>query len=145
MQSRNLIEVLVIEDNPGDASLVQEVLGDAKVLTHVHHVEDGAEALEFLRQEGEYAAAPTPQLIFLDLSLPGMDGRDLLGEIKSDSALRTIPVVVMTSSDTDQDVLKCHENHANCFVVKPQETENLAQTVRNVVRFWLEVVTLPRP
>ena len=144
MQSRNLIEVLVVEDNPGDASLIREVLGDAKVLTHVHQMEDGAEAMRFLRREGEHAEAPSPHLIFLDLSLPGLDGREVLNAIKADDTLRAIPVVVLTSSGTEKDVFSAHDKHANCFVVKPDSTEDLARVVRNLVRFWLEVVTLPR-
>ena len=144
MQSRNLVEVLVVEDNPGDASLLQEVLGSAKVITHVHHIEDGAEALAYLRREGTHADAPLPHLMFLDLSLPGMDGRKLLDAVKEDPRLKAMPVVVLTSSHTDHDVRQCLERHANCFVTKPERTEEFGALARTVVRFWLEVVTLPR-
>lgn len=143
MRRRNLIEILLVEDNPGDASLIQEVLSEAKVLNRVQHVEDGSEAVKFLRHEGEHAEAPAPHLIILDLSLPSIDGRQVLSEVKADAALRSIPVVILTSSQTEQDVKRCHEDHANCFITKPTETDELARVVRSVARFWLEIVTLP--
>ena len=144
MRSRNLTEVLVVEDNPGDASLVREILGEAKTLTHVRHVEDGSEALKYLRREDSYREMPVPNLIFLDLSLPGTDGREVLEEIKVNPALKAVPVVVITTSRTTMDISRCYDRHANCFVTKPETPEELADVVRRIARFWLEVVTLPR-
>ncbi|MEO5336919.1 MAG: response regulator [Magnetospirillum sp. WYHS-4] len=143
MRRRNLIEVLLVEDNPGDASVVRAVFGEAKSLNRVHHAENGLDAVRFLRKDAPYQGVPTPHLILLDLSLPGMDGRDVLAEIKRDASLRGIPVMILTSSRTQQDILRCHEEHANCFISKPEQAEDLARAVRTAAQFWLDVVTLP--
>lgn len=143
MRRRNLIEVLLVEDNPGDASIVRTVFEEAKTLNRVHHAETGSDALRFLRKEAPFQGVPSPHIILLDLSLPGLDGREVLVEIKRDPGLRAIPVVVLTSSRTAQDISQCHENHANCFVSKPEQAEELARAVRTAADFWLDIVTLP--
>lgn len=143
MKRRNLVEVLMVEDNPGDASIVRAVFEESRTLNRVHHAENGLDALRFLRKEAPYQGVPTPHLILLDLSLPGLDGRDLLGEIKRDPGLRGIPVIVLTASHTPQDIARCQESHANCFVSKPEQTEELASVVRTSAQFWLDIVTLP--
>jgi two-component system, chemotaxis family, response regulator Rcp1 len=138
------IEILMVEDSPGDVRLAMEALKDAKVLNRVNVVEDGVEALAFLRREGQYAEAPHPDLILLDLNLPKKDGREVLAEIKSDPALTLIPVVVLTTSQAEQDVLKSYELHANCYITKPVDLDQFISVVKSVESFWLTVVRLPR-
>jgi CheY-like chemotaxis protein len=143
MKRRNLVEVLMIEDNPGDASIVRAVFEESRTLNRVHHAENGLDAFRFLRKEAPYQGVPTPHLILLDLSLPGMDGRDLLDRIKQDPTLRGIPVIVLTASQTIQDIARCQDGQANCYVSKPEHAEDLAAVVRTSAQFWLDIVTLP--
>jgi CheY-like chemotaxis protein len=137
------IEILMVEDNDGDVFLTMEALKSAKIANSVHVMHDGVEALEYLRRQGKYATAPRPDLILLDLNLPGKDGREVLAEIKPDPELRAIPVVVLTSSSAEQDVVKSYDLHANCYIVKPVDFSGLMEVVRSIGSFWLVVATLP--
>ena len=137
------IEILLVEDNPGDVELTREALHDSKVHMRLSVVNDGVEALAFLRREGTYAGSPRPDLILLDLNLPKKDGRAVLGEIKGDPALRHIPVVILTSSQAEQDIVRAYELHANCYVTKPVDLEQFITIVRSIEQFWLTVVKLP--
>ena len=137
------IEILLAEDNPADVRMTMEALREGKVLHRVHAVEDGVEALAFLRREGKYADAPRPDVILLDLNMPRKDGREVLEEIKSDSELKAIPVVVMTSSEAEQDILEAYQLHANCYVTKPVGLEEFMKVVQSVNDFWLTIVKLP--
>ena len=139
-----LIEILLVEDNPGDARLTQEAMHEAKVRNHIHVVEDGVEAMQFLRREGRFGEAPRPDLILLDLNLPKKDGREVLAELKSDPALRCIPVVVLTTSRADEDVLRAYDLHANCYITKPVDLDQFMKVIRLIDEFWVSVVTLPR-
>ncbi|MEH1899765.1 MAG: response regulator [Nostoc sp.] len=138
------IEILLVEDSPEDADLTVEILGDAKVLNRIHVVEDGVEALKFLRQQGDYANAPCPDLILLDLNLPRKDGREVLAEIKADPDLKLIPVVVLTTSGADEDILRTYTLNANCYVTKPVSLEEFAKVIRSIEFFWLVAVKLPK-
>ncbi len=135
--------ILMVEDNEGDVLLTTEALKEAKVVTDLHVVRDGVEAVEFLYRKGPYSAAPRPDLILLDLNLPRRDGRQVLAEIKQDPNLRHIPVVVLTSSSAEQDIVKAYDLHANCYIVKPVDLSNLIEVVKSIENFWLTVVKLP--
>jgi chemotaxis family two-component system response regulator Rcp1 len=137
------VEILLVEDNLGDTRLTREALKDCKLLNTLHHVEDGVEAMAFLRREGPYAAAPRPDLILLDLNLPRMGGREVLAAIKEDEALKGIPVIILTTSDDEQDVLGAYQSHANCFITKPIALERFLEVVRSIEAFWLSIVRLP--
>ena len=137
------VEILLVEDNPGDVRLTQEALKEGKVYNNLHWAKDGVEALEFLKRQGKHAKAPRPDIILLDLNLPKKDGREVLALIKSDGDLKQIPVVVLTTSEAEEDVLKSYELHANCFVTKPVDLEKFIHVVQSIDRFWLTVVTLP--
>jgi two-component system, chemotaxis family, response regulator Rcp1 len=137
------VEILLVEDNLGDARLTQEALKEGKIRNNLHHVKDGVEALAFLRREGGYAGAPTPDIVLLDLNLPKKDGRQVLAEMKASEALKTIPVVVLTTSEAEQDILRSYELHANCYVTKPVDLEKFISIVRAIEDFWLAVVKLP--
>ncbi len=137
------IEILLVEDNPGDMRLTKEALKEGKVYSNLHWAKDGVEALEFLRQEGKFAGAPRPDIILLDLNLPRKDGREVLSIIKNDERLRNIPVVVLTTSKAEEDVLKSYALHANCYVTKPVDLEKFIVVVQSIDKFWLTVVTLP--
>jgi CheY-like chemotaxis protein len=137
------VEILLVEDNPGDVRLTQEALKEGKVYNNLHWAKDGVEALEFLKQQGKHAKAPRPDIILLDLNLPKKDGREVLAMIKKDSDLKHIPVVVLTTSEAEEDVLKSYELHANCYVTKPVDLEKFIHVVQSIDRFWLTVVTLP--
>ncbi len=137
------IEILLVEDSPSDVRLTLEILDQAKMANRVSHVEDGVEAMEFLNRQGKFAAAPRPDLILLDLNLPRKDGREVLAELKSDPDLATIPVVVLTTSKAEQDVLRSYELHANCYVTKPVDFTSFLDVVQSIEKFWLAVVTLP--
>jgi CheY-like chemotaxis protein len=143
MPNSRPIEILLVEDNPGDARLTQEALREGKIRNNLHHVKDGVEALAFLRREGSYADAPKPDLMLLDLNLPRKDGRQVLSEMKADARLRTIPVVVLTTSEAENDIVKSYELHANCYITKPVDLEKFIEIVRAIEDFWLAVVTLP--
>ncbi len=138
-----LIEILLVEDNPGDVRLTKEALMEGKVLNKLHTVEDGMEALAFLNQEGKYADVPRPELILLDLNLPKKDGRDVLAEIKSNGDLRRIPVVVLTTSRSEQDILKSYDLNANCYITKPVDLDQFISVVKSINEFWLSIVKLP--
>jgi two-component system, chemotaxis family, response regulator Rcp1 len=138
------IEILMVEDSPGDVRLTVEALREAKVLNHISVVEDGVEAMAFLRREGEYADAPRPDLILLDLNLPRKDGREVLAQVKTDPSLALIPIVVLTTSQAEQDVLKSYELHANCYVTKPVDLDQFISVIKSVESFWLTVVRLPK-
>jgi two-component system, chemotaxis family, response regulator Rcp1 len=137
------VEILLVEDNPADARLTQEGLSEGKIRNNLHHVRDGVEALAFLRREGEFANAPAPHLILLDLNMPRKDGREVLAEIKTDPRLRLIPVVVLTTSEAENDIVKSYELHANCYITKPVDLDKFIEIVRVIETFWLAVVTLP--
>ena len=137
------VEILLVEDNPGDVRLTKEALKEGKVYNNLHWAKDGVEALEFLKREGKHAKAPRPDIILLDLNLPKKDGREVLAVIKKDGELKHIPVVVLTTSKADEDVLRSYELHANCYVTKPVDLEKFIQVVQSIDRFWLTVVTLP--
>src|SRR6185295_10460754 len=140
---RSPIEILLVEDNPGDERLTREALKEGKVYNNLHWVKDGVEAMAFLRREGKYASAPRPDIVLLDLNLPKKDGREVLQEIKTDSDLKRIPVVVLTTSKAEEDVMKTYNLHANCYVTKPVDLEKFIVVVRSIDAFWLTVVTLP--
>jgi CheY-like chemotaxis protein len=137
------IEILLVEDSPSDTELTQEALREAKVRNHLSTVEDGVQAMDFLRRRGAYVGAPRPDLIMLDLNLPRKDGREVLAEIKEDPELKAIPVVVLTTSQAEQDVLRAYHLHANCYITKPVDFEQFLLAIRSIESFWLLVVTLP--
>jgi chemotaxis family two-component system response regulator Rcp1 len=137
------IEILLVEDNPGDVRLTQEALKDGKVLNNLHVVEDGVEAMAFLRREGQRTDAVHPDVILLDLNLPRKDGREVLAEIKADPDLRRIPVVVLTTSHAEQDVLKSYDLHANCYITKPVDLDQFIMVIKSVEDFWFTIVKLP--
>lgn len=137
------IEILLVEDNPGDVRLTREALKEGKVYSNLHTVKDGVEAMQFLRRQGKYSSVPRPDIILLDLNLPKKDGREVLQEIKTDDALKRIPVVVLTTSKAEEDVLRTYNLHANCYVTKPVDLEKFMVVVKTIDVFWLTVVTLP--
>ncbi|MGJ3247380.1 MAG: response regulator [Elainellaceae cyanobacterium] len=141
--SKRYIEILLVEDSPGDVRLTQEVLREAKVLNHLYVVQDGVEAMAFLRHEGKFTTAPKPDLILLDLNLPKKDGREVLMDIKSDDTLRRIPVVVLTTSQAEEDILRTYELHGNCYITKPVDLSQFIRVVRSIEDFWLSIVELP--
>ena len=137
------VEILLIEDNMGDVRLTREAFRDSKILNNIHHVIDGVEAMKFLRAEGEYKEMPRPDIILLDLNLPKKDGRQVLGEIKQDSNLKRIPVVILTVSKNDEDILKSYDLHANCYITKPISLDKFLAVVKAIEDFWLAIVKLP--
>ncbi len=141
--SPRLIDILLVEDNPGDARLTIEAMREGKLQNRLHHAKDGVEAMAFLKREGEHKNAPLPDLMLLDLNLPRKDGREVLAEVKQDPRLRLIPVVVLTTSEADQDILKSYELHANCYITKPVDLQKFIAIVQAIENFWLTVVTLP--
>lgn len=143
LQVRQGLKVLLVEDNPGDARLAAEVLAEAQMPVHLHVVRNGIEALAFLRRQEPYADAHRPDLIFLDLNLPCKDGREVLAEIKYDPCLRRIPVIVLTTSQADRDILQSYELYANCYITKPVDLERFIAVMRSVEQFWFHTATLP--
>jgi CheY-like chemotaxis protein len=141
--SMTAIDILMVEDNPGDARLTQEALKESKVYNNLHHVRDGVEAMEFLLKEGSYHDAPTPDIILLDLNLPRKDGRQVLAEVKAIPRLKNIPVVVLTTSEAEQDIVKSYELHANCYITKPVDLDKFVEIIRGIENFWLSIVKLP--
>ncbi len=137
------VQILLVEDNPADARLTQEAIRDTEFHHSLHHAEDGEEAMEFLRMEGEYQDAPRPDLILLDLNLPGMDGREVLAEVKSDQSLGMIPVVVLTTSTAQQDLLYSYGLRANSYVNKPIDRVRFNSMIKSVLDYWVNVSTLP--
>jgi chemotaxis family two-component system response regulator Rcp1 len=136
-------EVLLVEDNPGDVRLTREALKDAKVHINLHVASDGVEALAFLKREGEYAEVPRPDMILLDLNLPRKDGRQVLEEIKATPALMTIPIVILTTSESEEDILRSYRLHANCYISKPVDLDGFLTVVKSIDNFWLTIVKLP--
>jgi len=137
------VEILLIEDNPGDVRLTEEAFKEGKVLNRLSVVGDGVEALEFLRRKNKYAHAPRPDIIMLDLNLPKKDGREVLAVIKGDEKLRRIPVIVLTTSQAEQDILKVYDLNANCYISKPVGFDSFINVVRSIENFWLTIVMLP--
>jgi len=137
------IEILLVEDNLGDARLTTEALKEAKVRNKLRHIDDGVEALAFLRRQGKHAGAPRPDLILLDLNLPRKDGREVLAEIKADPYLKRIPVVILTTSQAEEDILKAYNLNANCYVSKPVDLDQFIKVIRTINDFWLTIVKLP--
>jgi CheY-like chemotaxis protein len=137
------VEMLLVEDNPGDARLAIEALKDAKVHNNLSWVQDGVEAMAFLRREGEYSDAPRPDVILLDLNLPKKDGREVLADVKEDEDLRRIPVVILTVSGAEEDIVKTYNLHANCYIRKPIDLDQFIKVVKAIKDFWLSIVILP--
>lgn len=137
------IEILLVEDNPGDVDLTREGLQGFKVRNTLHVAVDGMEAMDFLRRKGKYAGVPRPDLILLDLNLPRKNGREVLAEVKSDEELRRIPVVILTTSKEEEDILKTYDLHANCYITKPIDLPQFIKVVQSIEDFWLTVVKLP--
>jgi CheY-like chemotaxis protein len=137
------IEILLVEDNPGDVRLTQEALKENKIRNNLHVAKDGVEAMQFLRRINGYNDAPRPDLILLDLNLPKKDGREVLAEIKTDENLRSIPVVILTTSDAEEDVAKAYQMYANCYIRKPIDLNRFIDVVKVIENFWLSIVELP--
>jgi CheY-like chemotaxis protein len=143
LKNGKAVEILLIEDSPGDVRLTVEALKEAKVNNNLSVVPDGVEAMDFLRQKGSYKDAIRPDLILLDLNLPRKDGREVLAEVKNDPQLKQIPVVVLTTSRSEQDVLQAYDLHANCYITKPVDFKQFMTVVKSIENFWLTVVKLP--
>lgn len=137
------IEILLVEDNPGDVRLAREALKENKVRNNLHVIEDGESAMEFLRKQGKYQNATRPDLILLDLNLPKKDGREVLAEIKEDPDLKRIPVVMLTISKAEEDIIRAYDSHVNCYITKPIDLDQFIKVVRSVEDFWLTIVKLP--
>ncbi len=137
------VEVLLVEDNPGDVRLTMEAMKEAKIVNNLSIASDGIEALAFLRREGTFKGAARPDIILLDLNLPKKDGREVLAEIKEDKSLRQIPVVILTTSQAEEDILRTYNLHANCFVTKPVDLDQFIHVVKTIGDFWLSLVKLP--
>ncbi len=138
------VEILLVEDNPGDIRLIVEVLKEGKIHNHLSVVEDGEEALAYLRREGRYQDVILPDIILLDLNLPKISGTEVLAEIKKDPMLKHIPVIILTTSEAEQDILKAYDLHANCYITKPVNLDQFLTVVRSIENFWLTIVKLPR-
>ena len=137
------VEILLVEDNPGDADLAREALESGKLLISLHVVGDGEAAMAFLRREGAYANAPRPDLILLDLNMPKKDGRAVLAEVKADEALKSIPVVILTTSQSEEDIVRTYNLHANCFISKPIDLNQFVKVLQAIEDFWFTIVRLP--
>ncbi|MDY6964709.1 MAG: response regulator [Halobacteriota archaeon] len=137
------IDILLVEDNPGDVRLTQEAFKEGKLRNGLHVVGDGVEAMAFLHRKGEYAGVPSPDIILLDLNMPNKDGREVLAEVKADEELRHIPVVILTTSKAEEDILKTYNLHANCYITKPVDMEQFIRVVKLIENFWFTVVKLP--
>jgi len=142
-ENLNVISVLLVEDDPGDVVLIREAFEHNKLYNTLHVVSDGVQALEYLRGEGEHAGAPRPDLVLLDLNLPRKDGREVLAEVKADPDLRTIPIVVLTTSEAEEDIVRSYDLHANAYVTKPVDFERFIEVVRQIDDFFVSVVKLP--
>jgi len=141
---RRAIDVLLVEDDPGDALMIRESFEHHEITHALHHVTDGVDAMRFLRREDEFAGRPRPDLILLDLNLPRMDGREVLREVKGDPTLRAIPIIVLTTSEADEDILRSYELHANAYVTKPVDFDEFMEVIRMTDDFFVNVVKLPR-
>ena len=144
MENLKLVEILLIEDNPGDARLTQEALKDGKVRNSLHIVYDGEEATDFLFKRNQYKNASRPDLIILDLNLPKKNGQEVLAEIKADDSLKSIPVIILTISKQEQDIIRSYNLHANCFIIKPIDLNQFFEVIKSIEDFWLTLVKLPR-
>ena len=143
MNTFNSVNILLVEDNPGDVRLTKEAFKEAKVNNNLHIVSDGVEALDFLRRKGKYIGAPRPDIILLDLNMPKKNGREVLAEIKADPDLMRIPVLVLTISQAEEDILKSYNLHANCYIQKPVDINKFIDVVKSIEGFWLTIVKLP--
>ncbi len=143
MNEGKVIDILLVEDNPGDVRLAQEALKESKIRNKLFVAEDGVEAIAFLRRQGKYADMPRPDLILLDLNLPRKNGREVLAEIKTDENLKRIPVVIMTVSRAEEDITKCYNHHANCYITKPLDFHQFMEVTKSIEEFWLTIVKLP--
>jgi two-component system, chemotaxis family, response regulator Rcp1 len=142
-ENGHAIEIMLVEDNPGDVRLTREALKEAKIRNNLSVASDGVEAMAFLRREGIYSKSPRPDIVLLDLNLPKKDGRQVLAEAKADPELRRIPVVILTTSKAEEDILKTYDLHANCFITKPVDFDQFVKVVHSIEHFWLSIVTLP--
>ena len=143
MENLKIIDILLVEDNPGDARLAQEALKDSKVRNKLHIVYDGMDATDFLFLKNKYKDVPTPDLIILDLNLPKKDGREVLAEVKADNNLKRIPVVILTISKAEEDIIRSYNLHANCYITKPLDLDKFMEVVKSIEDFWLTIVKLP--
>jgi two-component system, chemotaxis family, response regulator Rcp1 len=143
-QILNTIDVLLVEDNPGDVRLTREALKEGRIAVNLRVANDGLEAMKMLRQEGEYVSLPLPDIVLLDLNMPKMDGREVLRQIKTDDNLKRLPVVILTTSAAEKDILQAYGLHANCYITKPVELEEFMEIVKSIEGFWLTVVKLPK-
>ncbi len=141
--SGKAIDILLVEDNPGDVRLAQEALKESKIRNKLFVVDDGTEAMAFLRRQGKYVNVPRPDLILLDLNLPRKSGREVLAEVKADESLKQIPVVVLTVSRAEEDVVRCYNHHANCYITKPLDFNQFMEVTKSIEEFWLTIVKLP--
>lgn len=144
MKSNHQLDILLVDDNPGDVRLTMEALKEAKLLNRITNVSDGVEAIAYLRREGKYSDATRPDLILLDLNMPKKDGREVLEEIKKDASLKRIPVVVLTTSRAEQDILKAYDLHANCYITKPVDLDQFIKVAKSIDDFWFTMVRLPQ-
>lgn len=143
-RKKGVVEILLVEDNPGDVRLIEEAFKEGKIKNHINIVEDGVEAIAYLRKEGQYSDAVRPDLILLDLNLPKMDGREVLKIIKYDNELKRIPIVILSTSDAEEDINNTYNTHANCFITKPVDLYDFIHVVRFIEDFWFTIVKLPR-
>ncbi len=141
--SMKVIDILLVEDNPGDVRLAQEALKESKVRNKLYVVEDGVEAMSFLRKQGRHTDVPRPDLILLDLNLPRKSGREVLAEVKTDDNLKRIPVVVLTVSRAEEDIVRSYDHHANCYITKPLDFSQFMEVTKTIEEFWLTIVKLP--
>ncbi len=137
-------DILLVEDNKGDVRLLQEAFKDGKIVVNLHVAGDGVEALAFLRREGKHKNAPRPDMILLDLNLPKKDGREVLSEVKNDAKLKSIPIVVLTTSSSGEDILKSYDSYANCYITKPVDMDQFVSVIKSLENFWLTLVKLPK-
>jgi len=144
MENFKIIDILLVEDNPGDARLAQEALKESKIKNQLHIVNDGMAATDFLFKRNDYKDAPRPDLIILDLNLPKKDGREVLAEIKADENLKRIPIVIFTTSKAEEDILKTYNLHANCYITKPLNFDKFMEVIKSIEDFWLTIVKLPK-
>ncbi len=142
-QKDEVMQILLVEDNPGDIRLTQEALKEGSIKNVLNVVKDGVEALDYLKKKGKFMNNPTPDIILLDLNLPRKDGREVLAEIKADEYLKLIPVIILTTSDADQDIIRSYKLHANCFITKPVDLDQFIFIIRQIETFWFTVVKLP--
>jgi len=143
MSGGKVVNILLVEDNPGDVELTREALSESSIESVLHVVVDGVEAIDFLRKQGEFKSAVTPDIILLDLNLPRKDGREVLSEIKTDPEIKRIPVVILTTSDAESDIIRTYDDHANCYIKKPVDLNTFIEVVKKIEGFWFSIVKLP--